>query len=265
MSTEPSKSKERRRLPLETTRALVLAIALALTIRAFVIEPFKIPSGSMIPTLLVGDYLVVSKFIYGVRMPFTGSLIFPVGEVKRGDVVVFRYPDDRSTDFIKRVIGLPGDKIEVRADRLWVNEQVMDRVEEEEFSFFDYSQGRQVRAKGFREMNPEGVEYTIIHRLRMPRRGSRSQWIVPDDHYFMMGDNRDNSRDSRMWTNPFVPAEDIKGKALMIHWSWVISSGPVADRGFIADLLYTVYRVVTFQVEKVRWGRIGRGIDGVAY
>ena len=120
------------RKPFETLRALALAVLLALGIRAFIVEPFKIPSGSMIPTLLVGDYILVNKFAYGVREPFSGRLLVGLGEPARGDVIVFRYPDDPRIDYIKRVVGVPGDVVEIREGRLWVNGQIVDRVSEGE-------------------------------------------------------------------------------------------------------------------------------------
>jgi signal peptidase I len=248
----------------ETVKALVIAVLLALGIRSFVIEPFKIPSGSMIPTLLVGDYLVVNKFCYGVRMPITGQLLIPVGEPERGDVIVFRFPDDPSQDYIKRIVGLPGDRIEIIEGNLWISGQIVDRIAEGDFTYTDYERDSAKKAVRYREINPEGLEYTIIHqRAPRPTRNT-GPWIVPEGEYFMMGDNRDNSRDSREWSDKFVSAEQIKGRAFMIHWSWVVAAGPRQNRGFLYDFLDTLYRVVTFQVEKIRWERIGRDLRGVA-
>ena len=258
---EPPKRRERWG---ETLRAVFWAALLALAIRSFVVEPFKIPSGSMIPTLLVGDYVLVNKFSYGVRLPFTGALLFGQNKPRRGDIVVFKYPDDSRQDFIKRVVGLPGDRVEIRNDRLWVNGQPVDRVERGAFAYSD-AHRRTIRGRRFAETSTDGSEYTIIRTRE--RRGSRAfggPWFVPEHHYFMMGDNRDNSSDSRVWQNSFVAAERIKGRAFRIHWSWVVDSGPQPDRGFLLDLLYTLYRLVTFQVEEVRWNRIGRSLAGTA-
>jgi len=246
----------------ETLKALLIAISLALAIRSFVVEPFKIPSGSMIPTLLVGDYLVVTKYSYGVRLPITGTLLIPVGKPRRGDVMVFRYPDDPHQDFIKRVIGLPGDSVEIIDGRLWINGQIVDRIREGDFVYHDFRRGVQRHVYRFGEINPEGREYTIVHqRISHENRGP---WLVPQGEYFMMGDNRDNSKDSREWKNKFVRADQIKGKAVFIHWSWVVDSGSSRDRSFLGDFVHTLYRVVTFQVEKIRWNRIGHRIDGLA-
>jgi len=248
----------------ESLRAIFWAVLLALAIRSFLVEPFKIPSGSMIPTLLVGDYVLVNKFAYGVRMPYTGKLLVPVGKPARGDIMVFRFPDDTSQDFIKRVIGLPGDRIEVRADRLWVNDQIVDRVPDG--MLMDPAASPRGPTNRYIERNPEGREYSVLYvqrPTRMPLLAPRGPWVVPEGHYFMMGDNRDNSQDSRMWKNPFVRADQIKGRAFRIHWSWDVEQGP-ADRGFVLDLLHTVWQVVTLQVKEIRWNRIGRSLDGIA-
>jgi signal peptidase I len=243
----------------ESLRAIVWAVLLALAIRSFLVEPFKIPSGSMIPTLLVGDYVLVSKFAYGVRLPITGTLLLPVGQPRRGDVIVFRYPDDPSQDFIKRVVGVPGDRVEMRENRLWLNGQLVDLVPEGTYPYTDgYQRGELAR---YVERNPDDREYTVLYQRSGPAR--EGPWIVPEGQYFAMGDNRDNSQDSRKWKHSFVRADQIKGRAFCIHWSWVIDPGP-ADRGFIMDLLHTLWQVVTFQVREVRWDRIGRSLDGVA-
>jgi len=261
---EQQKQHKERGGSLETFKALAIAIVLALLIRSFVVEPFKIPSGSMIPTLLVGDYLVVNKFVYGLRLPVTGTLLLSLGEPARGDVIVFRYPDDPRQDFIKRIIGLPGDRVELKDGRLWLNSELVDRVAEGEYVYTDYARRSEARAERYQEINPEGTEYTVI---QTPRSGSlrdRGPWIVPEGEYFMMGDNRDNSRDSREWSYKYVRKDQIKGKAFMIHWSWVVASGHSPERGFLSDLFHTLYRVVTFQVEEVRWHRIGHSVPGLA-
>ncbi len=261
MSTE-AKTETRERGSFETVRAVLVAALIALFIRSFVVEPFKIPSGSMIPTLLVGDYVLVNKFSYGVRLPFTGTLLFGKSRPERGDVMVFRYPDDPSQDFIKRVVGVSGDRIAVRDGRLWLNGQPVDRMPDGEFVYRDVTNQREIRTKRFIERTEE-VDYTIIHsRPGASRRNG--PWVVPENKYFVMGDNRDNSQDSRLWREPFVSEEQIKGRAFMIHWSWVVSYGSARNRSFIADLLHTLWRVVTLQVEKIRWNRVGRSLGGRA-
>jgi signal peptidase I len=250
----------------ETIRAVLWAAVIALAIRSFVVEPFKIPSGSMIPTLLVGDYVLVNKFAYGVRLPVTGTLLFGGGAPARGDVVVFRWPDDPRQDYIKRVIGMPGDRIEIKDRRLFINGQLLDRIDEGAYAPPGSAAAAPGAIERFRERNPEGVEYTVLQLRRDPSMPGQSDgpWIVPDGQYFMMGDNRDNSRDSRMWTHPFVTPEQIKGRAFLVHWSWVITSAEQAPRSFIGDLFFTLWRVVTFQVEEIRWGRIGHSVSGTA-
>jgi len=250
----------------ESVRAIVWAVLLALAIRSFLVEPFKIPSPSMVPTLLVGDYVLVNKLSYGVRLPVTGTLLIPTGKPRRGDVIVFRYPADPSQDYIKRLVGLPGDRIEVREGRLWLNGQIVDRIPDATFPY-DWRVCH-TQLDRFVERNPEGREYTILQApAAPPARGCEGAslrsgpWIVPEGQYFMMGDNRDNSSDSRVWG--FVRADQIKGRAFRIHWSWVIDPGP-ADRNFVVDLLHTLWQVVTFQVQEIRWNRIGRSLDGLA-
>ena len=250
----------------ETLRAVFWAALIALAIRSFVVEPFKIPSGSMIPTLLIGDYVLVNKFSYGVRVPITGTLLFGERSPARGDVVVFRWPDDPSQDYIKRVIGLPGDRIQIIDRRLWLNGQLVDRIDEGEYVFAAREPGGPGVMERYLERNPEGLEYNVLQAnsgIAGPA-DRRGPWLVPEGRYFMMGDNRDNSRDSRLWENPFVSPEQIKGKAFMIHWSWVVASAEQAPRSFIGDLFFTLWRVVTFQVEEIRWGRIGHSVGGRA-
>jgi signal peptidase I len=250
----------------ETLRAIFWAALIALAIRSFVVEPFKIPSGSMIPTLLVGDYVLVNKFAYGVRLPITGTLLFGESPPERGDVMVFRWPDGPSQDYIKRVIGMPGDRIQILDRRLWINGQIVDRIPDGEYTFPGDDGGRPHAVDRYLERNPDGVEYTILQAKGSSpgQADQKGPWVVPENRYFMMGDNRDNSLDSRMWRNAFVSPDQIKGKAFMIHWSWVVASAEEAPRSFIGDLLFTLWRVVTFQVEEIRWDRIGHPIDGRA-
>jgi len=171
----------------EYLEAAIIAILLALFIRAFVIQAYKIPSGSMEPTLLVGDHILVNKFSYGIKAPFINKTIIPLGKPKRGDIIVFIYPVDRKKDYIKRVIGLPGDQIEIKNKKIFINGKLFD--------------GRfGVYSNGARENSNLGPI------------------VVPDNGLFVMGDNRDHSYDSRYWG--CVPSELVKGKAMIIYWSW---------------------------------------------
>ncbi len=263
---EAEASVEKTRPRFETLRAVFWAALIALAIRSFVVEPFKIPSGSMIPTLLVGDYVLVNKFAYGVRLPFTGQLLIPVGAPKRGDVMVFRFPDDPSQDFIKRVIGMPGDRIEIRDRLLYINGTVVEDSPQGEYVYPSGDNSEPRVAQRFLEHNPEGVEYTVLRFTPegAPRMEPTGPWIVPEGEYFMMGDNRDNSADSRRWRHSFVSPEAIKGRAFLIHWSWVIAPNDREQRSFLGDLFFTVWRVITFQVEEIRWQRIGHWVAGPA-
>ena len=225
----------------EPFRTIIIAGALALTFRSFMFEPFNIPSGSMIPTLKVGDYLFVSKFSYGYSrysfpfgiIPFSGRVL--AGEPTRGDVVVFRQPRNESIAFIKRVVGLPGDEIAVRRGILHINGTPVTRRHSEEGTATD---GVSVRKfDEYVETLPEGTE----HRIREMTDGgildNTPVFIVPDGHFFMMGDNRDNSNDSRTGSVGMVPAENLIGKAQFLFFShngtarwWQIWKWPFAIR-----------------------------------
>jgi len=177
----------------EYFEAFIIAIILALFIRTFIIQAFKIPSQSMVPTLRVGDHLLVNKFIYGVKLPFLRKTIIPVSTPKRGDIIVFIYPEDRSKDFIKRVMGLPGEKIEVKEQKVFIN----DKPIEDPHGYYTRSKELDESFGSVGRFNP---------------------YVVEKGHYFVLGDNRDNSKDSRFWGT--VPSDLIKGKALIIYWSW---------------------------------------------
>ena len=177
----------------EYIEAILLAIVIAFFIRTFVIQAYKIPSGSMKPTLLIGDHILVSKFNYGIRLPLVRSTLIPVGTPKRGDIVVFIYPEDRSKDFIKRLIGLPGDRIEIRNKNILLN------------------------GLPWSDTHGVHVDNLIIPGSVQPR-DNFGPVTVPEGSLFVMGDNRDESYDSRFWG--FVPMKDVLGKALIIYWSW---------------------------------------------
>lgn len=199
----------------ELARSFFPVLLAVLVIRAFVFEPFRIPSKSMVPTLLVGDFVVVSKFSYGLRLPVTHTKIWDTGEPKRGDVMVFRYPDDPSEDYIKRVIGLPGDTISYQNEQLYINGKPVPRKELGIYSGPDANLYDQMIE--FVESLPDDKrKHDILHTVG--RRGPEVKNIkVPKGHYFVMGDNRDNSSDSRIWG--FVPEHNLVGKADMIWMS----------------------------------------------
>mgnify|MGYP001281191684 CR=1 FL=1 len=211
----------------ETIRVIVEALVIALVVRTFLFQPFNIPSGSLIPTLLVGDYLFVSKYAYGYSkhsfpysmFPASGRFLF-VSEPKRGDIAVFKLPKDNSTDYIKRVIGLPGDKIQMIYGVLHINGQPVKREAAGTFAGADRF-GRAAPVPRYRETLPNGVSYFTIE-----AEGDTSYWdntnvyTVPAGHFFMMGDNRDNSLDSRSLNDVgYVPFENFVGRAEIIFFS----------------------------------------------
>ncbi len=191
----------------EYAEAIIVAAVLALLIRTFIVQAFKIPSGSMKNTILVGDHILVNKFIYGTRIPFTNIKILPIRKPERGDIIVFKYPEKESVDFIKRLIGMPGDVV-----------QVIDKVV-------------YINGKPLTEPYAIHKDSEILPRALEPRDNFGPVKVPPHD-YFMMGDNRDRSRDSRFWG--FVNENEILGKAMIIYWSWDAND------------------------DSVRWGRIGR-------
>jgi signal peptidase I len=213
----------------EYVEAIALAVIVALFVRSFIVEAFKIPSGSMIPTLSIGDHIFVNKFVYGLRIPFTKKRIVEFGEPKRGDVIVFIYPEDEGKDFIKRVVGLPGDKIRVEGTDLWINGEKVRRHELVAAPYPDDVRRLIVKnstervipfVRGWRDFDfyDELLGQTdhIVQYEKYLDRGP-FEIEVPPDNYFVMGDNRDNSADSREWG--FVPEGNIKGKAMFVWLS----------------------------------------------
>lgn len=184
------KPKSRLRENVET---IVIAVLLALFIRTFVVQAFKIPSGSMKDTLLIGDHILVNKFIYGIKIPFTETTLIPISNPDRGDIVVFRYPEDPSKDFIKRVVGVGGDVVEIKDKKVFVNKKYQDGTH---------------------------IKHTDAHKFpgKFSHRDNYGPVTVPENALFVMGDNRDNSHDSRFWG--FVDLKALKGQAFIIYWSW---------------------------------------------
>ena len=198
----------------EYSRSFFPVLLFVLVLRSFIVEPFRIPSGSMKPTLQVGDFIAVNKYTYGLRLPVLNTKIYEMGEPKRGDVMVFRYPVDQKVNFIKRVIGLPGDVIEYRNKSLFVNGELMGKDDGELQTVLDESGGTVTVRHWLEDLG--SVKHEVYERLTPGREviGIR----VPKGHYFMMGDNRDDSDDSRAWG--FVPEENIIGKAFGVWMSW---------------------------------------------
>ncbi len=228
-------------LVVEYARSFFPIILIVLLLRSFLVEPFRIPSGSMMPTLLVGDFILVNKFSYGIRLPVINKKVIDIADPERGDVVVFKYPKNPSVDYIKRVVGLPGDEISYQNKILRVNGEAQKQIPIGTYQ----GEGSSARESGVIQSveNLTGVEHEVLVNPRVPDFGYGCQVLirgpitVPEGHYFMMGDNRDNSNDSRCWG--LVPDENLVGKAFAIwmHWDSQRSSIPVA------------------------WGRLGNSID----
>ena len=204
-------------------------ILLVFVLRSFIVEPFKIPSGSMIPTLQVGDFILVNKFTYGIRLPVINKKIIDINSPERGDVMVFRYPEDPSLDYIKRIVGVPGDKIAYQNKRLYINDKAVEarRIDDylhPERLYYSQQFVEKQNGKEYRTLNDEDAPGFISDASQFPMRknchynNAGVVCTVPSGHYFMMGDNRDNSRDSRFWG--FVPEENIVGKAFFVWFNF---------------------------------------------
>lgn len=209
-------------LLVEYGKSFFPVLFIVLVLRSFLVEPFQIPSGSMKPTLDVGDFILVNKFSYGIRLPVIDQKVIPVGDPQRGDVMVFRYPSDPNVNYIKRVVGLPGDVVRYTSDKhLYVNGQLVAE------QLLGTEPGSLGGAELYREKLGE-VEHEIRKEMTRYRAQPDHQWTVPAGHYFMMGDNRDNSNDSRYWDDPnipkdelgMVPDKNIVGKAFAVWMSW---------------------------------------------
>jgi signal peptidase I len=211
---------------MDMVRTVIYAVLIALFVRTFGYEPFNIPSGSMIPTLLVGDYLFVSKFSYGYSqysLPFSLPLIEDrifFTEPVRGDIVVFKLPKDNKTDYIKRLMGLPGDRIQVIKGIVHINEKPVGRIRIDDFITEGHSNNTFNRSPQFKETLPNGVEHQILEISDKQMFDNTPVYTVPEGHYFAMGDNRDRSRDSRFLSDVgYIPVENLVGRAEFIFFS----------------------------------------------
>ena len=229
MMTEPFKKSTAR----EYFESIVIAVVLALFVRTWAVQAFKIPTGSMENNLLIGDHLLVNKFVFGPTALGLEKAVLPIREPRRGDIVVFKYPDEPERDFIKRVIGLPGDTLELRNKKVLLNGQPLD---EPYVHFLDPASAD----------DSEVTSFDVRERYGPVR--------VPDGQYFVMGDNRDNSQDSRYWG--FLPRSHIKGRALTIYWSFDAGPEGQAEESSLRRAL----SVVTHFFTRTRWERIFRQI-----
>ena len=216
----------------EYARALFPVILIVFVLRSFIVEPFRIPSGSMLPTLHVGDFILVNKFKYGIRIPVINKKIFPVSHPNRGDVMVFRYPVDPKLNFIKRVVGLPGDVLSYKDKKLAVNGV---EVSVEENGVYDFEQ-KNLKGRSANWLI-ESIGEASHSILLDDNRGTRNleSVTVPEGHYFVMGDNRDHSNDSRFWR--FVPESHVVGNAFFIWFSWKTLSGGGVEWSRIGDFI----------------------------
>jgi signal peptidase I len=215
----------------EYFESIVIAVILALFVRTWVVQAFKIPTGSMENNLLIGDHLLVNKFLFAPTLSGVERALLPIRDIRRGDVVVFKYPDEPDRDFIKRVIGLPGETIEMKAKKIYINDQPLD----EPYVHF---------------LEPVGDAQEVIS---YDLRENYLKTVIPQGFYFVMGDNRDNSQDSRYWG--FLPRSYIKGRALMIYWSYESGREDYVDEGVGASAKRIV-GVITHFFTKTRWERI---------
>ena len=219
----------------EYFESIVIAVILALFIRTWVVQAFTIPTGSMEQNLLIGDYLLVNKFVFGPTTTGIENTLLPVGTVARGDIVVFKFPEEPERDFIKRVIGLPGETLEVRGKRVYINDEPLDEP----------------YLRDQRSAVPPGT-------VALDRRDNYGPVSVPDDHYFMMGDNRDDSQDSRFW-GP-LPHSYLKGKAMLVYWSYEAEQPAVLAEPGVGATIRRLSSIVVHFFTNTRWERMFRHV-----
>lgn len=216
---------------LNFTGSFFLVFFIVLILRSFIVEPFRIPSGSMMPTLLIGDFILVNKYDYGLRLPVLNIKIMENKLPDRGDVVVFRYPQDPTIPFIKRVVGLPGDKYHYQNKMLFINNVLVQQVD---MSIYNaVGSGKIMDGAMLNKELLGGVSYTILNVPHIPSKNI--QGVVPEGHYFVLGDNRDNSKDSRYWG--YVPEENLIGKAFMIWMNWDIKNDVIINWSRIGTII----------------------------
>jgi signal peptidase I len=228
----PASGAPKKSVAREYFESIVIAVILALFVRTWAVQAFKIPTGSMENNLLIGDHLLVNKFVFAPTATGVEHGVLPVRDIRRGDIVVFKYPDEPERDFIKRVIGLPGDTLELRNKKVYINGQPL---EEPYVHFLEPAHDA-----------GEVTSFDVRERYGPVQ--------VPNEQYFVMGDNRDNSQDSRYWG--FLPRGYIKGKALMIYWSYDAGVQPQSDNGGMGASISRMFSVVTHFFTRTRWERL---------
>lgn len=235
----------------EYFESLIVAIILALIIKTFVLQTFQIPTGSMEDGLLVGDHIIVNKLVFGESLPLIDT-IFPVRNVKRGDIVIFKYPPDPKVDYIKRVIGLPGETVRIHQHQVWIrqkNSTTFERVEdlgldEDRYTLQWRNEDRErARAIGADDYYDPDLD---------PEAKNQLEYEVPEGHYFMLGDHRSVSRDSRYWGT--VPRKNITGRAVVIYWSFKNDREEYKETNFFKQVANTFNTIITFPF-KTRWTR----------
>jgi signal peptidase I len=230
----PTRAEYRKSTLREYFESIVIAVILALFIRTFVVQAFKIPTGSMENNLLIGDHLLVNKFVLAPTESRVERSILPIGAIRRGDVIVFKYPEDPDRDFIKRVIGLPGETVELREKKVYVNGKALD----EPYAHY---------------LQPAAEESALHEVTSSDVRERYGPVTVPANQYFVMGDNRDNSQDSRYWG--FLPRANVKGRALLIYWSYEAERGDYEEEGAGA-VVKDLASVFTHFFTRTRWDRM---------
>jgi len=234
---------------------IVICVIFVVGARAFVFQQSKIPTGSMIPTLLIGDYIVVNKFIYAPRATSIERALLPVRDVQRGDIIVFKYPEEPEKDYIKRIIGLPGEVIEIRDKTIFIDGRPLEepyKVHETELSQDEWNRVKEGDSAG---RGAAGAPPRSLQRFRTDEHFNFGPFMVPAASYFAMGDNRDNSKDSRSWGA--VPRDNIKGRAFVIFWSFTGEEGDYTRTGVVERTKSVVNKVLHF-VTKSRYRRVFR-------
>jgi signal peptidase I len=249
----PEEEKAKKSKLREIFESLIVAIILALFVKTFVVQTFQIPTGSMEDGLLIGDHIIVNKLIYGPVLPLIGQYM-PMRDVKRGDVVVFKYPDDPREDYVKRVIGMPGEEVKIFRHQIWINGTPIEQLGMDEDSYtlrWRRADSERAAAIGYDpdEYTPDVYDRDDVSRYKPV------YYHVPEGHYFMMGDHRFISQDGRAWQNKYVPRDYIVGRAMIIYWSQNATRADYRQGDLFGQLGAFARAIITFPFN-TRWGRL---------